>query len=255
MDSSIQPIHIKDINVDLLDIVVPKKESKNAANGKLFNINYNGSRCRMILPVLTAPFGAGNSQQYPDKYSMKLSFNDPANPKVKQAWDKLTEIDNKIRDLTIKYKELLYKNDKKLKNVSVDVLNNRYNSFIKDQNDPSIYFSLQTKFDDKSVFQTMTPNYPFLIDKDGKDLHVTVENLQSTFPRGSKVKVIIELSYLWVMSSTLMAYPKINVVHGRIMETSPSNLFSLMNDSDEEGEEEVAEDGVEEEEEEVDMEA
>lgn len=268
--TSLPIITIEEINVDKLELKPPKTEKVGGVAGKMYHVFHNNVRLRAIMPEMLAPFGAGNSKDYPDKYSMGISFegmdeDTPRGRRLKRAHSKAVEIDKKILELIMENKDLLFKDAKK-KGVTNDILRSRYKSFINSYDDEKkadrMYLSLQPRrIKDEDLpkyteeqrleitnrFQSM-PKYDLLKNAEGP-LDITKDNVKDMVPWGSRVKPVMEFAYLWVTSDK--CYPVWSLVHGLLVSTNAGQHYEIRaddDDDDEESDERMEEDDVENEE-------
>ena len=250
------PINIDDINIDCLELSLPKKESGNQM-GKMFYILHNKSKLRIILPELSLPYGAGNSDKFPDKFTMCVSFDgmaadDKRGARLTRAHEKLTKINEKIFQLILDNRTIVFKDKKK---VSDEILASRYKTFIhSDESKPDfMYLSLQKKRVSEKDALKMTeaekvehmkhfialPEHGFMIDPKGNQVNVTTENIKTVIPWGSRVKPVAEFAYIWVPGASQDCYPVWTFVHGLLVSTKAISNFSLLNKDDGDDEEEA----------------
>ena len=120
------PVPILKIDINKLSLRKPKKENTKNATGKCFHLFHGEDKLRIHLPEMTAPFGAGNSEKFPEKYTLSLSFEGR-----KQTLDKMRAIDEKVQELILTLRAELFPKDAKAKKpVPLDVVKARYKSFI-----------------------------------------------------------------------------------------------------------------------------
>ncbi|KAJ3384540.1 hypothetical protein HDU80_000909 [Chytriomyces hyalinus] len=240
----IDPINIDEIDVSKIDIVLPKKESNQ--NGRMFYVTYDRNKLRVILPELTAPFGAGNSEKYPDKYSMCLAFDgaeeaSARGQRLQRANLKMRAINERVLQLVLEKRDIIFKDKKK---VSDEILVNRYKPFvISDDDKPDrMYLTLQRKkvtdafkwteaerVEQGKQFVSLN-GYSFLIDRTGNEISVNSDNIRTVIPWGSRIKPVIEFAYLWVLGSSQDCFPVWTYVHGLLTTSQQANSFSLLNE-------------------------
>ena len=217
-----------------------------SAPGKHYYLNHDGVKLKVVLPEMLAPFGAGSSKKFPDKYNMSLSL-------TRQAQDKLRAIDDKLLDLILAMKADVFAKDAKdkKKNVSIDVLKSRYKSFIVPGDETKGYSDrinlvIQTRsgkaLDElpeedkaraKQQFVALSNN-TLLYAPDGTTIQTTTENIRDAIPFGSRVRAVAEFAYLWVPSSSQECYPIWTFVQGILMSSAPKSTFNLLNVYDDE---------------------
>ncbi|KAJ3230662.1 hypothetical protein HDU81_004322 [Chytriomyces hyalinus] len=250
-----EPINIDDVDVNLLELVLPKKES--SQNGRMFYIYHNGKKLRVILPTLVLPYGAGSSEKFPDKFTMCASFegmektDEKQGQRLKRANDKLKAINDKICQLIMDKKDTVFKDKKKVTN---EILVNRYKPFIvtEDGNPDKMYFKLQQKRVNEKDAIKMTesqkaehmkqfvglPEHGFLIDAKQNQVQVNTDTIRNVIPWGSRIKPVIEFAYLWVSGANQDCFPVWTFIHGMLVSTASLNNFALKADeSDEENDE------------------
>jgi len=264
--SHADPIKVENVNINKLELRFPKKESKNP-NGSVCYVYHDNAKMRLIMPTMSAPFGAGTQKKNESKYSMAISFegmdaDTAAGRKLRRAYDKMQQIDDRVRDLMMEHKETLYKDvkdaagtkkDPKKKGsgpISDELVQLRYESFIKPGKDmPDLmYLSLQTarvpekdaakyteqeKAEMEKRFAGM-PGYDFLVDNDGNAIDITTENVTNIIPWQSRVKPVIELAYCWVMKDKF--YPIWSFVHGLLASNVKERSFDIRREDDDEDE-------------------
>ena len=249
------PINIDKVDVAFLELVVPKKES--SQNGRMFYVLHKGAKLRVVLPELNLPFGAGSSEKFPDKYTMCVAFDGvneetTRGQRTARALAKLKEINQRVAELIMTNRELVFKDKKKL---SEEVLANRYKGFINESADASdkMYLSMQRKkpMDRDSAKMTdeeklavsknfvSLPGFDFMVDKTGTPVSITTDNIKTVIPWGSVVKPVIEFAYLWVLGSSQDCFPVWTMVHGLLVASKPVSTFNILDDGDEMAEDEV----------------
>ncbi len=253
------PISIEDIDVNKLDIRPPKKEGSSKF-GLKFHVFHDNARVRIVLPEMIAPFGGGASKDYPDSYNVGLSFEgmdqeDRRGERLRRAHAKFTEINDKLRELMIQKKDMIFPKDGK-KKVENSVLASRYQNFIRssETRPDLIYFRLQNRMikdEDKAKmsdeekelaskqFQPMLGFPHLLIDNDKKPIDITTENVRDVLPYGSRIKAIVELAYLWAKTDKLNPIWVLGTA--RRISTVNAQNFEIERDSDAEEEEEEVE--------------
>lgn len=266
------PINVEDIDIDKIEIRVPKKGGGNAF-GNTFHVYHDGVRLRTVLPEMTAPFGGGNSERFPDIFNLGLSFegmdvDDKRGRRLARAHEKLVALDEKLKQLMVEKRDILFPKEKKT--TPAVVIQSKYQSFITSPEGRKdiIYFSLQPTILSKDKKEKMSeseiaeakrhfqaiPNYPLLVDNTGAPIPVNVDNVKEVLPWGCRVKAVVDLAYLFVNLKGDKCNPKWTVGHAMRASTAGVQTFDITRDDDdeeeeEEGEEEGDEEMVDEEEE------
>jgi len=264
------PIKVSEVQIDKIDLQFPKEGATKNGNGMFVYPKHNKQKLRIILPTLTAPYGAGPQKDSPKKFSMAIAFDgmengDKNGRSVKEAYDVLTAIDNRMRELMMEKRELFFKDatkvdgakkDAKKKGVGLsdELLAIRYKDFIRSRDEQSdiMYLGLQTrkaskkdiedkKFTADEIAQlerefVSLPGYPLLIDSEGHPIPVNVDNIKDVIPWNTRIKPVIEFAYLWVTSEKV--HPIWTFVHGARKSTGVSKGFNILKDDDDEEEEE-----------------
>lgn len=243
---SADPVPLSQIDVNKLELRKPKKENLKNATGKTYHVFHDGVKLKVVLPEMTAPFGAGSSEKFPNKYTMSLSFQG-----CNKALEKMKAIDDKILDLILAQKAEVFAKDAKDKKkaVSLDVLKARYKSFIVPGDESKKYadrisLSIQTRkapegtSDEERAaiekeFTTMGGD-ALLVTPDGTKIHVNTENIREKIPYGSRVRAVAEFAYLWVLGSSQECYPVWTFVLGKLVSTLPVSTFNILNVEDDE---------------------
>lgn len=149
-------IKIQKVDVKNLELQFPKGESSNK-NGFYVHVRHNKTKIRAMLPDVIAPYGAGPQKDYGGelKYSMGICFDgmetDDANGrKIKSAYGSLEAIQERLKGLMFENKEAFFADAGKPKKkgekpVSDDVLESRYQNFLRPREDRTdiMYVSLQ----------------------------------------------------------------------------------------------------------------
>ena len=60
--SHADPIKVENVNINKLELRFPKKESKNP-NGSVCYVYHDNAKMRLIMPTMSAPFGAGTQKK------------------------------------------------------------------------------------------------------------------------------------------------------------------------------------------------
>jgi hypothetical protein len=264
------PIDILDVNVDLIEL--SKKESKDDKLGKLFFFHYNGSKgLEVELPEMQAPFGAKIMRDFGIKVSVPLSFSGmeertQRGNRLSLVHQKLIEIQDKIRTLlTSKPGEVF--DDFKKKKLSQETLNERVKNFIVPsvgKKDGKIYADLF-----RTEFQVKKPNDEdaktktveeldemkkqfisklgknLIHDRDNNPISCTVDNVEQVVPWGTKIKPVVQFSYIWYAKASNECTTKCFIVHSMKIAETVRPAFKLGPDtySDEKQETEQSEEG------------
>jgi hypothetical protein len=260
--SRAEPIQVDNVVTKKMELRIPTKESK-STNGTMYHVVHNKVKLRAIMPTMLAPFGAGTQKENANKYSMAISFegmddDTPLGNKLKRAHSKMQQIDDRIRELMMENKELFFKDvkdaagkkDPKKKGGVLDdnIIQARYNSFLRSKDDmPELmYLAMQTvRIPDKDATKyteeekvamtkrfTGIPNYDFLVDNDLNAIDINTDNISDVLPWGSRIKPVIELSYLWVTKDR--CYPVWSFVHGLLVSDGKQNVFDIRRYDDDE---------------------
>jgi hypothetical protein len=255
-------INIQKVDVKNLELQFPKGESSNK-NGFFVRVRHNKTTLRAVLPDVISPYGAGPQKDFGNKYSMGICFDgmekdDSNGKKIKVAYKTLEAIQERLKGLVLENREAFFadagkpkrKTDKPL---SDDTIESRYRIFLRPREDRTdiMYLSLQRCRVKKEEEDTLTQeekdaitrrfsslkNYPLLVDHEGHVLEVTTDNLREVIPPGSVVRPIIELSYLWVSTSSKTVQPVWTFIHGARMSIGPSKVFDILHQDDDDEEE------------------
>lgn len=238
------PTPILKIDVSKLELRKPKKENTKNATGKSFHVYHGSDKLKIILPEMKAPFGGRNSEKFPEKYNLSLSFEG-----CPKTLEKMKAIDERIQELILEQKaEIFPKDAKSKKPVPIDVLKSRYKPFIQPGDESKNYadrinLSVQRKTapegtpDEEKAqiekeFRTMDAH--LLVHPDGTPIHVTTENIKECIPYGSRIKAVAEFAYLWVLGSSQECYPVWTFVLGKLVSTASKSNYNILNDDDDE---------------------
>ena len=255
-----ESVSYKDIDVKHLALEAPK--SALSTNGKLIHLTYKKVKTQIVLSEMDCPYGAGNSEKFPDKYTMALSFqglseDSSRGRRLKKVNEVMHAIDDRLLELITQNTAMLFKDKGK---PSKEIIASRYQSFIVNKNEDAnrefdiIYASIKQRPIPKKEVATMTPEqkelyqkefqskrgHPLFVDVDGKPIECTVDNLKEVIPWNSRVKPVLEFAYLWVMGSTQFCHPVWQLVHGLRVSTSVTDKCLIRPDDDEENEEGTA---------------
>ncbi len=243
---SANPIPILKVDVSKLSLRKPKKENTKNATGKAWHLYHGEQKLKVVLPEMTAPFGAGNSEKFPEKYTLSISFEG-----CKKTLERMKAIDDKVFELILDQKAELFPKDAKAKKgaVTIEVIKNRYKSFIQTGDETKNYadrinLSVQRKVapdgtpDEEKLtiekdFKSLD-NGPLLIRPDGTQIPVNTENIRENIPFGSRIKAVAEFAYLWVLGSSQECYPVWTFVQGLLVSTAAVSTFSILNKDDDE---------------------
>jgi hypothetical protein len=238
------PTPILKIDVNKLELRKPKKENTKNATGKAFHVYHGPDKLKVVLPEMTAPFGAGNSEKFPEKFALSLSFEG-----CKKTLEKMKAIDEKIQELILEKKAEIFPKDLKSKKpVPLDVLKSRYKPFIQAGDESKNYadrinLSVQRKTAPEGTpeeekaqiekeFRTMDAH--LLVHPDGTPIHVNTDNIRECIPFGSRIKAVAEFAYLWVLGSSQECYPVWTFVLGKLVSTAAKSTYDILNDEDDE---------------------
>ncbi len=243
--SSANPIPILKVDVNKLSLRKPKKENTNNATGKAYHLYHGDQKLIVVWPEMTAPFGAGNSEKYPEKFTMSLSFEG-----CPKTHEKAKAIADKIQDLILDQRAELFPKDAKLKKQpSIDVIKSRYKHFIQpgDENQgyaDRINLSIQrhvapegTPDEEKLAIERefkSLDNGPLLIAPDGTQIQVDTENCRAAIPYRCRIKAVSEFAYLWVLGSSQECYPVWTFVQGLLVSTKSVSTFNILDQDDDE---------------------
>jgi hypothetical protein len=204
---------------------------KNAMGGNVVYFKYeNHPKVIMQTPSLAAPFGLGT---YTDdktgavKYSIDISFRGmEEDPKIQQFHDKMNDLDNFLMNAAVaNSKEWFGKKQSK------EVIENFYRPLVKPSKDP-------TKYAPTMKFKIMTKR-DGSIDVDAFDSNRIRVNLQDVLSSGAKLQAIIEAGSVWFVNKTMFGISW-KLVQVKILPSDKIAGFSFQEDSDNEGEEELA---------------
>ena len=270
MSNYADPIKITKVDVDKITLQFPK-EGTTKSSGMFVYPKHNKTKLRAILPDVTAPFGAGPQKDYPNRFSMGITFDEAdddtdAGRKQKNAYDVLVAINDKCRQLMLENREAFFKDavrpepsskkDPKKKNVGVsdEVIESRYKSFFRERGEDQsdiMYLTLQTKrisqkdrdegkYTPEQIARIekefiSLPDFPLLVDASGSPIEVNVDNITKAIPWNSRVRPVIEFAYLWCTQEKVT--PVWTFVHGARKSTGVSKGFNILKDDDDEDEE------------------
>ena len=247
------PVNIKDVNVDLIDIRPAK--TLNTKTGLKFNVFYDDKRFRLTLPEMIAPFGGGESRNYPGSYSIGVSFegmhgSDARAQRLRRAHDKMWAINNKIRELMFQKKDIIFPKDAN-KNIDPVLYGARFSDFIHTYDNgraDMMYIKLQTKFINDEDRSRMTADQleqaskefqhirgadeTLMVDNDGKPVQVTKDNVAQVIPFGSKVKIIVDFAYIKAKPDKMNLALTVGAI--RRISTGDMEKYDIPLDSDEE---------------------
>lgn len=281
MNNYTEIIKIKDVDVSKLELQFPKEGSLKKNKGMFVYVKHKKQKLTVVLPVVTAPYGAGPQKDSDGKFSMGITFdeqdeNTKEGKKVKKAYEKLVAINDRCRELMLEHKDSFFSPPKKKdKEISPEIAHKmtaaKYADFLRSRDEQSdiMYVALQKrrikddeqhKYSQEEIAQIekefiSLPRRPLLVDNNGEPLPINVDNLKEVIPFGTKIKPVIEFAYLW--STEEKVYPVWTLVHGGRISTGVSGTFDILKDDDDEEEEEDEEEGMEidgEEEEEIEEE-
>jgi hypothetical protein len=165
-------------------------------HAKIVYINQNGSPIIMQTPVMITPFGLSKFEDKEKmdrvKYSIDLSFrNKDENKKIKDLFDVLKKIDDKVTTDASKKSQEWFKK----KNLSKEVCKELYVGSIKVSSDEDKYpptFKLKVPFyDQKFAIQSFNMDSGVLIE----------DSLETVLDKGSSVQAIAKLKGLWFAGS------------------------------------------------------
>ena len=267
------PINIEDVDISKIELSFPKNQP-NETYGRICYIFHNKQKFRVILPEMNAPFGAGpgRTELTANRYSIGLSFDgmnedSKRGQRLARAHQKIAEIDQRISDMIMERKDVFYKDTTKGKKaVNDEVIRARYKNFLYSSGDdhpdrifPSLQLpkpqeadKLKLTSEDREqflkTFKTLGKQYPLLYDEKGNAVIVTTDNVTDEIPRATRIKPVIEFSYLWFRAGDVGANPALTFIHGLRCSDISKTTFNIRADDDEEMEEQEVEEQVEEDE-------
>jgi hypothetical protein len=256
-----EPISIFDVDINKLTIKPKKETGTKNANGRMYYVLHNNNKLRVYLPEMSAPFGAGNSEKFPEKYTMAITFDGmnedtSRGRRLKKAHTKMVEIDKKISQLLFDNRDTVYKDNKK--KIADIIIRGRYSSFIHPSDDEEhadkMYITLQRKrvpekerdkYTEEQRIEyekrfTCMADFGLVITPNGDQLDVTTENVRSMIPYGSIIKPCIELCYIFIMGNNdQKTYPVWNLIHSLLVSSKSVSNFDLRKtDESDDGEDE-----------------
>mgnify|MGYP006269154417 CR=1 FL=1 len=225
----------KNVDVSKLKYSAPRTLENQS---KSVYVNYEGSPITIQTPLVRLPYGVGDWNDKPDekptgevkqkKYDLHISFDGiDANPKIKELFDKMQEIENKIAE---------------------DAFENRI-AWLDDDFDgiKSVVKKLFTpiiKYDKDKVTKKPTGKYPptlkcklpydtradifTFVSQDMNGEEIEFKTIMRSL-KGAKARLIIQLSGIWIAGGRFGCTWK--VVRGRFEVTKPTAV-DFIDDSD-----------------------
>jgi ribosomal protein S17E len=196
-------------------------------------VNYNGSKLFMQTPVMSLPYGVNDNSKFSDqgdekKYDLTLSFGGmQENAKVKQFFDKLKELEEKIIGDSFDNRMSWFKNNF---NNNKDVVSTMFTPMIKhhknketgeidDKYPPSMKVKIPyNSKEDKFEFDS------YDMDNNEAGFASMLDNL-----KGGKAQLIIQLNGIWFAGGMFGCSWK--VVSGKFQQNNVSKIAFLV-DSD-----------------------
>ncbi|RKO94394.1 hypothetical protein BDK51DRAFT_30050 [Blyttiomyces helicus] len=243
------PFNYTDIDVAQLELVAPK----NAEIGKprLYQILHKKQKLRIALCEMTLPYGAAPQKDYPNKYSMTLTFegmkeDSKRGQRISSVHNMFVALDEAFQKLMMAKKAEVFPKDHK--KVSDAVLTSRYNNFIVSSDDKTksdkMYLNLQTNRENDKKYAAPSSEekleflksfkslqgYPFLINREGEEINVTTDNIKDVIPWGTTIKPIVELAYCSVAVDKF--YPVWVFVHGLVVNLPSTKRIHLRPDDE-----------------------
>ncbi|QIG60095.1 hypothetical protein [Dishui Lake large algae virus 1] len=218
---------------------------------KTVYVNYDGDRLTVQTPLMNIPYNITDYNQENDKYKkydLNVSFAGmDSNPKMKQFFDKVVEIEEKIKADAFKNRQLWLRDDYDGIKKVVDKLFFPIIRYDKDKDTGKVLNRYPPTMKVKLPYDTNGKSFMF----DAYDM----DNNEITFAehmgrlKGAKARLIIQLTGIWIAGGKYGCTWK--VVRGKFQMQS-KNTYSFVEDSDDE---DCANDNVSEQDEELVAEA
>ena len=193
----------KNFNVDKLKY----SELKGMKSGaKSIYINYNGNKVNLQTPVLNIPYGINDNMQFikkdenrkdeERKYDITVSFKGmDENPKIKQFYDKMKELEQKIIDDAFTNRLAWFKNNC---SGNKDFVSNMFTPIVKHDKDKTTgeYANkYPPTFKAKIPYNSSENKFEFdCFDMDNNEINF--QDILSNL-KGGKAQFIIQLSGIW----------------------------------------------------------
>tara|TARA_B110000881_G_scaffold217061_1_gene233789 strand:- start:1675 stop:2388 length:714 start_codon:yes stop_codon:yes gene_type:complete len=224
----------KNVNVD--EITFSDVKKNDYGGGSLY-VSYQGRPLILQTPYMSLPFGVSAYEPTdgsPTKYSLDLSFRDvDENPSVKHLYTMLSSFDGKLLDDSLTNSLQWFKQ----KYNSKEVMKALFTSQVRYSVDRETG-ELNTKY--KPTFKVKVPyNKDRCIAEvyNEKKERVEYSHLDEVIGKGSKVRVILSCSGVWIAGGKFGVSWRL--LHLQTKETGALHQFAFQEDSDEESEEDT----------------
>ena len=200
---------------------------------KTVYVNYDGDKLTIQTPLLNIPYNINDFNQENDKYKkydMNISFAGmDNNPKIKQFFDKMVEIEDKVKADAFKNRQLWLRDDYDGIKKVVDKLFFPIIKYDKDKDTGKVMNRYPPTMKLKLPYDTAGRAFTFdACDMDNNEI-VFADYLNRI--KGSKARLIIQLTGIWIAGGKYGCTWK--VVKGKFQMQSRST-YSFVEDSDDE---------------------
>lgn len=214
-----KPIHIDNIDPSLISL----DDLETKKYGSQFKLKYNGGRFPNIeMPNMTLPSGVHKFGKEEDGEKVKFvvypSFQGagdgtPQGERLKRALAKCKAMESRIFELLLAMAKdpnigkKVFTQDKG--KTSAELLRTRakpvFDSYVKGDQTYAESFKceLQRSMDDPRVFSGLYGR-PFLLDFEKQPIPVDIDNISTVLGRGSTIKPVIHLDYIFISGSAQM---------------------------------------------------
>lgn len=193
------------------------------SGGKSIYMSYRGNPITLQTAEMVAPFGLSrwDNKDKPPKYTLNISFKGRnENQRIKEFYDKMTELDNKlVKDGALNSIDWLKKGSPE-KPVSEDVIRALYTSLVvypqESKYDPTFKLSIPFK-DDKFTCKVY-------------DANRNVLDLNSVNTKGAKITAMIQCLGVWTAAGKFGVTWK--VIQMRVVPATTLSEYAFIDDED-----------------------
>jgi len=200
---------------------------------KTVYVNYDGDKLTIQTPLVNIPYNINDFNQENDKYKkfdMNLSFGGmDGNPKLKQFFDKMVEIEEKVKSDAFKNRQLWLRDDYDGIKKVVDKLFFPIIKYDKDKDTGKVMNRYPPTMKVKLPYDTASKVFTF----DASDM----DNNEIVFAdymnrlKGSKARLIIQLTGIWIAGGKYGCTWKIVKAKFQVQSR---NTYTFVADSDDE---------------------
>jgi len=229
-------IKVSDVDMSKISMSKPRKLD---FGGSMIFINYDGGIQSLYVetPELYIPF---DIQYFSDsdengKYNVKVSFKDmDDNLKLKAFYDKLSEMDNFIKEKAYENTVSWFKGKK-----SKEVIDSLYSSMIKIHMDPETG-EPSGRFPDSFGFKVVKKNKKIecsIYDKNNVNFDINHEtddpiDIEKIIVKGSKIKTVLKCNGIWIANGKFGCTWRAEQIRVKIPEGGLRDFAILSDDDD-----------------------